>query len=230
MYNKARFLITLTLSLYFFSGCNNNTATNTGKTDTATTSSAQSDTANSKMNMSDTMKMDNGLMGSMNTMMGKMTNMQMTGDFDADFANMMIEHHQGAIDMAQMEISKGADEKIKTMAQNILTMQTEEQSKFKDLVKNLNAPAKKSDSSQKHYELQAAMENMMNKMKGMQMTGNIDKDFVMTMIPHHESAIEMAKFELSNGKNRQLKEMAQKGITDETKEISEFKAWLNMNR
>jgi uncharacterized protein (DUF305 family) len=230
MYNKARFLITLTLSLYFFSSCNNNTAANTNKTDTATTSSAQSDTSNSKMNMSDTMKMDNGLMGSMNTMMGKMTNMKMTGDFDADFANMMIEHHQGAIDMAHMEISKGTDEKIKTMAQDILTLQTDEQSKLKDLVKNVNAPAKKSDSSQKHYELQAAMENMMNKMRGMQMTGNINKDFVMTMIPHHESAIEMAKFELSNGKNRQFKEMAQKGINDETKQISEFKAWLNMNR
>jgi uncharacterized protein (DUF305 family) len=230
MYNKARFLITLTLSLYFFSSCNNNTATNTDKTDTATTRSAQSDTANTKMNMSDTMKMDNGLMSSMNTMMDKITNMRMTGDFDADFANMMIEHDQGAIDMAQMEISKGADEKIKTMAQNILTMQTEEQSKLKDLVKNLNAPARKSDSSQKHYELQATMENMMNKMKGMQMTGNTDKDFIMTMIPLHESAIEMAKFELSNGKNRQFKEMAQKGITDKTKEISELKAWLNMNR
>ena len=133
MYNKARFLITLTLSLYFFSSCNNKTATNTDKTDTATTSSAQSDTENSKMNMSDKMKMDNRLMSSMNTMMDKITNMRMTGDFDADFANMMIEHHQGAIDMAQMEISKGANEKIKAMAQNILTIQTEEQSILKDL-------------------------------------------------------------------------------------------------
>jgi uncharacterized protein (DUF305 family) len=95
------------------------------------------------------MKMDNGLMSSMNTMMDKIANMRMTGDFDADFANMMIEHHQGAIDMAQMEISKSADEKIKTMAENILTMQTGEQSILKDLVKNLNAPVKKSDSSQK---------------------------------------------------------------------------------
>jgi uncharacterized protein (DUF305 family) len=85
-------------------------------------------------------------------------------------------------------------------------------------------------AAKKHYELQAAMENMMNKMKGVQMTGNTDNDFVMMMIPYHESAIEMAKFELSNGKNRQFKEIAQKGITDKTKEISEFKAWLNMNR
>ena len=44
-------------------------------------------------------------MSSMNTMMDKITNMRMTGDFDADFANVIIEHHQGVIDMAQMEIS-----------------------------------------------------------------------------------------------------------------------------
>jgi uncharacterized protein (DUF305 family) len=44
--------------------------------------------------------------------MAKMENMQMTGDFDLDFANMLIEHHQGAIDMSKIEVEKGADEKM----------------------------------------------------------------------------------------------------------------------
>ncbi len=44
--------------------------------------------------------MNNGLMASMNTMMDKMNSMKMCGDFDLDFANMMIAHHQGAIDMS----------------------------------------------------------------------------------------------------------------------------------
>lgn len=74
------------------------------------------------------------------------------------------------------------------------------------------------------------MINMMDKMKGMQMTGNTDMDFVMMIIPHHESAIEMAKSELSHGKNKQLKQMAQKGITDQTKEINDFKRLMLENK
>ncbi len=56
MYNKARFLITLALSLCFFQAVTITLQPISIKQDTATTSSAQNDTANSKMNMSDTMK------------------------------------------------------------------------------------------------------------------------------------------------------------------------------
>jgi uncharacterized protein (DUF305 family) len=53
--------------------------------------------------------MNTGLMSSMNSSMEKGVNM--TGDFDVDFATMMIEHHQGALDMSEMEIAQGKDEK-----------------------------------------------------------------------------------------------------------------------
>ena len=77
------------------------------------------DTAQHMDNMQ--MNMDNGLMASMNSMMDGMTNMKMTGDFDIDFANMMLAHHQAAIDVSEKEVSTGKDEKIKGMAQIILT-------------------------------------------------------------------------------------------------------------
>ena len=40
-----------------------------------------------------------------------MESMKMTGDTDRDFATMMKAHHQGAIDMAQMELQNGNDAK-----------------------------------------------------------------------------------------------------------------------
>ena len=63
----------------------------------------------------DMKKMNNEMMESMNGMKAKMDAMKMTGDFDLDFANMMIEHHQGAIDMSNIEVSKGADKKMKNI-------------------------------------------------------------------------------------------------------------------
>ncbi len=222
---KKQLAITATLFtiIYFWPACNNadnNSANNTS--DTMQTETTVTPDASSQ-------QMNNGFMSVMNGMMDKMNNMQMTGEFDYDFAKMMIDHHHAAVDMAQIEVSKGADEKMKAMAQNIITNQTEEIKKFQDIVNNYKTPEMKNDSSQKHNELQEAMDQMMNKMKGIQMTGNTDKDFVMMMIPHHESAVSMFKEELKHGKNAQLKQMAQKGIADQTKEINGMKSWMDAN-
>ncbi len=49
-----------------------------------------------------------------------------TGDVDADFAAMMIPHHQGAIDMAVLEIRYGRNEQLRRIAQEIVVDQQQE--------------------------------------------------------------------------------------------------------
>jgi hypothetical protein len=49
-----------------------------------------------------------------------------TGDVDADFAAMMIPHHQGAIDMALAELSHGKNEQLRRIAQEIVVDQQQE--------------------------------------------------------------------------------------------------------
>ncbi len=213
-------LLTLATGMYFFTGCNDSTTTTADQVDSTKMGNMKNDTMNNSMNM-DNMK--NGMMASMNSMMEKMGSVKMSGDFDMDFVNMMIEHHQGAIDMSEEELKSGADEKMKGMAQNIITSQKEEQSKLRDIVKN--SKLMKMEMG-KHDELTKGMEQMKAKMTTMQISGNTDKDFAMMMISHHESAVKMSKDELSHGMNSQLKQMATKTITDQTKEINEFKNWL----
>ena len=162
-------------------------------------------------------------MTSMNTMMDKMSSMKMSGDFDMDFANMMIEHHQGAIDMSEQEIKSGTDDKLKAMAQKIITEQKEEIGKLREIVKSSKASKMKMGDG----ELEKSMSEMKTAMSGIKMTGNMDKDYAMMMTSHHESAVSMFKMELKNGMNAQLKQLAQKGISDQTKEINEFKSWLS---
>jgi len=48
------------------------------------------------------------------------------GDPDRDFARMMIPHHQGAIDMALVELRYGKDERLKRLAQEIIVDQQQE--------------------------------------------------------------------------------------------------------
>lgn len=224
MNTKTNLLSMLTAGMFLITSCNNGTTTTTeDKTDSAANQTvSMEDTANKMQSMN----MDNGLMTSMNAMMDKMSSMKMSGDFDKDFATMMIEHHQGAIDMSKIEIAKGTDEKIKGMAQTIIAKQTEEINKLQQIIKNL----KKSDMKMGEGVLEKSMSEMKSKMSGMQMTGNTDKDFATMMISHHEGAVAMSKAEVANGMNAQLKQLAQKGINDAIKEIGEFKSWLSANK
>ena len=61
----------------------------------------------------------------MDKMMAGMT-LKPTGDVDADFAAMMIPHHQGAIDMAQAELRYGKNEQLRRIAQEIIVDQQQE--------------------------------------------------------------------------------------------------------
>ncbi len=50
----------------------------------------------------------------------------MSGNPDHDFAAMMIPHHQGAIDMAKVELLYGKDPALRRLAQEIIVTQQQE--------------------------------------------------------------------------------------------------------
>jgi uncharacterized protein (DUF305 family) len=64
----------------------------------------------------------------------------------------------------------------------------------------------------------AAMDKMM---AGMAITpsGDVDRDFVAMMVPHHQGAIEMAQAELRYGRNEQLRRLAQEIVVTQRQEI-----------
>jgi len=72
--------------------------------------------------------------GSMTGMTKNMESMKMSGDTDRDFATMMKVHHQGAIDMAQMELTNGKDPKMRAMAKGIIKAQEKEIKKFDEWI------------------------------------------------------------------------------------------------
>jgi Domain of unknown function (DUF305) len=65
----------------------------------------------------------------------------------------------------------------------------------------------------------AAMTKMMNDM-AIKPSGDIDRDFVAMMSPHHQGAIDMAISELRYGRNEQLRRIAQEIIVDQMQEIA----------
>ena len=83
------------------------------------------------------------------------------------------------------------------------------------------APSKSANNA----EMMQKMEAMNKAMMSAPMTGNPDQDLVSMMMPHHQGAIDMARIYLRDGKDPEIRRMAEKIITDQEKEIAEFKAW-----
>jgi uncharacterized protein (DUF305 family) len=75
-----------------------------------------------------------------------------------------------------------------------------------------------------------AMQKMNEDMEGMAMTGDAGVDFANMMIPHHQSAIDMAKAYLEHGDDPELTELAKEVVAAQEREIEFLENWLETNR
>ena len=206
------------------------TASTTTET-TTTEGTAAGDMAGMDHSAGPTAGGDSPLMASMNEMMQKMEASKPKGNTDHDFAHHMLEHHKGAVAMADIQLRDGKDATMRQMAEKIKADQLKE-------ITELEAVATRLDSAPTNYKpndpadpftskMKASMDGMMQNMP--KPVTNPDMNFNMLMTVHHQSAVDMAKAELAHGKDTKLKEMAQMMITAQEKEIAEFKAWHDKN-
>ncbi len=68
-------------------------------------------------------------------------------------------------------------------------------------------------------ENDTAMNKMMADMT-IKPTGDVDRDFVAMMVPHHQGAIDMAQAVLRYGRNEQLRRLAQEIVVTQQQEIA----------
>jgi hypothetical protein len=78
-------------------------------------------------------------------------------------------------------------------------------------------------------ENQSAMSKMMADM-AVKPIGDVDRDFVAMMVPHHQGAIDMARAELRYGHNELLRRLARKIVTDQQQEITVMRLAIDDER
>lgn len=169
----------------------------------------------------------NRMMDSMHTMMSRMEAMTMTMDPEVDFSEMMIMHHEGALNMSQALVSAGKNDSLRRFAQKVIADQTSEIAVLKSILTSLTV-----DNMDMDF-MQEQMDNMekTNKQSDVQIiTGDIDNDYATLMILHHQAAIQDASAYLHHGNNNQLKTIANNIITAQNMEIIELSNWLKANK
>lgn len=73
----------------------------------------------------------------MDTMPAEMRKVRCSGNADADFASLMIPHHQGAIEMSKVELQFGTDPRLRRLAQEIIVTQQSEIEVIKGAIRGL---------------------------------------------------------------------------------------------
>ncbi len=74
--------------------------------------------------------------------------------------------------------------------------------------------------------MMSAMDTMSRDMAAVPMTGDADRDFAGMMVPHHRGAIDMARYELAQGKDPAMRRLARAIVAAQDREIAQMRAWL----
>lgn len=150
-----------------------------------------------------------------------------SGDPDLDFLAGMIPHHQGAVDMAMVQLRYGRNGNVRGFANKVIRDQKREIKLMKDLI---NTIAYERGENILRDPIATRKSKMVNHMMHQNMmidyTGESDVDFMVGMIPHHQGALDMARVVLEHGKDRRVKQLAQQILSAQVGEIYGMKLWL----
>ncbi len=145
---------------------------------------------------------------------------KLTGrSFDRAFLSMMIPHHTAAVAMSKAVLPVSQDEQVKAWANAIITSQQEEISTMNMLLKPYGGP---------NVTLMALMQKSMGGMAGVvNMAKDPELAFVQGMLPHHSSAIDMAKLALEKSTDAQVLKLSRDIVVAQAGEMYDFQTWLS---
>ncbi|MGW5590534.1 DUF305 domain-containing protein [Streptomyces sp. NPDC003857] len=147
-------------------------------------------------------------------------------DADVHFAQMMIPHHEQAVEMAKLADGRAADSEIKNIASKIEKAQDPEIKTMTGWLQSWGKPTAMGDMPGMDMGDGMMSDKDMKELEAMKGT-EFDKMFAQMMIDHHNGAISMAKTEQKDGKNADAVKMAGEIVTGQSAEVTQLQSILN---
>jgi uncharacterized protein (DUF305 family) len=167
-------------------------------------------------------QMDHGSMGMGSGGMARQMVMENGKYSDKAFIDAMVPHHQGAIAMAEVALKNAEHEEIIQLSRNIISSQQAEIEELKSIKQEefgtTNVPMEMSPEQMRGMGMMMDPQQLANQKP-------FDEAFIDAMIPHHQSAIEMAQVALENSDNPKIKDLAQNIISAQQREIEQMTQW-----
>lgn len=147
---------------------------------------------------------------------------------DVMFLQMMIPHHEQAIQLGAMVPQHTSNAELIKLAAEILKAQQPEINTMKSQLSQWGVDPGESPHGSGHDGM--TMQGMVNDetmvkldtLKG----AEFDKLWLQSMISHHEGAVAMAKTEIADGKNSDMKALAESIVSGQQTEIDQMKKML----
>ncbi|MEU0686407.1 DUF305 domain-containing protein [Streptomyces uncialis] len=159
-------------------------------------------------------------------------------DADVMFAQMMIPHHEQALEMSALADGRAKDAAITSLSKEISGAQDPEIEKMRSWLKAWGKPESADGTDHGGHsggsegsDESGGMSGMMTAedmaaLKGAKGTA-FDKKFAQLMIDHHNGAIEMARDEQKNGRNATAKALADDVVKAQRTEVDQLQEILD---
>ena len=159
------------------------------------------------------------------------------GYSDQQFIMMMIPHHDGAIAMADLALTRAKRPEIKALAKSIKASQTRENAQMRDWYRKWYG------QDVPNWELGTGWgwQNGMGMGMGTGMGGgamgggtnlsalsaapDFDRAFIEQMIPHHQMGVMMASMAQTNSQHPELRQLQQAMVRVQSDEIQQMSQW-----
>ncbi|ASU86398.1 DUF305 domain-containing protein [Nocardiopsis gilva YIM 90087] len=145
-------------------------------------------------------------------------------DTDAEFARMMIPHHEQAVEMSDLAEKNQAGTQVQDLADKISAAQGPEVRKLKGMLTTWGEKPLSDDAAAEVMDGMLTPDQMADLRKA---TGTeFDQLYLELMVEHHEGAVEMAQKEIHDGVNADAMQMAEDIVDAQESEISSMKGML----
>ncbi len=143
---------------------------------------------------------------------------------DDDFMAQMTAHHEMAIEMAELAQERAEHAEVRQLAGEIIAAQTAEIDRMGSIHERMFDEGIEGHEHGMLGMSHAEMGMNMN-MTDLENAKPFDKEFIDSMVAHHQGAIRMARIEKDKGEDDELAEICDAIIVAQTAEIEEMNMW-----